>query len=114
MQYVPGKVSVTQLVLSFLRSVYGAVAANQYNAAYIFTIFLSIVEVATQIKSCVSRIQIKNHISRIQIKNLYNNYQNGKICVPTDLAYLAISRFTRPRVVHKTTFEGSLSEILCI
>ena len=60
MQYAPAKVSITQLVLSFLRSVYDAVAANPCKAAFIFAIFLLIVEVDIQIKSCISHLKNAN------------------------------------------------------
>ena len=39
MQFAPAKVSITQLVLSFLRSVYDAVTVNPCKVAFIFAIF---------------------------------------------------------------------------
>ena len=45
MQFASAKVSFTQFVISFLCSVSDAVSGKQYNAAYIFAIFLVIVEV---------------------------------------------------------------------
>ena len=60
MQFAPAKVSITQLVLSLLRSVYDAVTANPCKAAFIFAIFLLIVEVDIQIKSCISHLKNAN------------------------------------------------------
>ena len=60
MQFAPAKISITQLVLSFLRSVYDAVTANPCKAAFIFAIFLLIVEVDIQIKSCISHLKNAN------------------------------------------------------
>ncbi len=60
MQFAPAKVSIMQLVLSFLRSVYDAVTANPCKAAFIFAIFLLIVEVDIQIKSCISHLKNAN------------------------------------------------------
>ena len=64
MQFAPAKVSITQLVLSFLRSVYDAVTANPCKVAFIFAIFLLIVEVDAQIKSFLS------HLKDTDLKNL--------------------------------------------
>jgi hypothetical protein len=54
MQFAPAKVSIMQLVLSFLRSESDAVTANQYSAAYIFALATLIVEADSKIKSCIS------------------------------------------------------------
>ena len=54
MQFAPAKVSIMQLVLSFLRSESDAVTANQYSAAYIFALPTLIVEADSKIKSCIS------------------------------------------------------------
>jgi hypothetical protein len=60
MQFAPAKVSIMQLVLSFLQSVSDAVTANQYSAGYIFAIFILIVEGDSKIKSCISLLKDKN------------------------------------------------------
>jgi hypothetical protein len=60
MQFAPAKVSITQLVLSFLRSVSDAVIAKQYSAAYIFALFILIADDDSKIKSCISLLNNKN------------------------------------------------------
>ena len=60
MQFAPAKVSITQFVLSFLCSVSDAVSSKQYNAAYIFAIFVVIVEVEAKINSCISHLKNRN------------------------------------------------------
>ena len=56
----PAKVSITQFVLSFLCGVSDAVSGKQYNAAYIFAIFVVIVEVEAKIDSCISHLKDRN------------------------------------------------------
>ena len=60
MQFAPAKVSITQFVLSFLCNVSDAVSSKQYNAAYIFAIFVVIVEVEAKINSCISHLKNRN------------------------------------------------------
>ena len=60
MQFAPAKVSITQFVLSFLCSVSDAVSGKQYNAAYIFAIFVVIVEVEAKKDSCISHLKDRN------------------------------------------------------
>ena len=107
MQFVPAKVSIMQFVLScsFLCGVSDAVSGKQYNAAYIFAIFVVIVEVEAKIGSC---------ISHLKGRNLKNMHQNRKICVEIELVYNVTSWFTWLHVVPKPTFKGSLSKILYI
>ena len=71
MQFAPAKVSITQFVLSFLCSVSDAVSSKQYNAAYIFAIFVVIVEVEAKINSCISHLKnrnVKNFITCTKIE----------------------------------------------
>ena len=75
MQFAPAKVSITQFVLSFLCGVSDAVCGEQYNVAFIFAIFVVIVEVEAKIDSCISHLKDRNK------KKLYNMHQNRKICV---------------------------------
>ena len=60
MQFAPAKVSITQFVRSFLCRVSDAVSVKQYNAAYIFAIFVVIVEVEAKINSCISHLKGRN------------------------------------------------------
>ena len=102
----PAKVSIMQFVLSFLCSVSDAVSGKQHNAAYIFAIFVVIVEVEAKINSCMSHLKDRN-------LKIYM-HQNRKTCVQIELVYNVISWFTRLHVVSTPTFEGSLSKILYI
>ena len=108
MQFAPAKVSIMQLVLSFLGGVSDAVSGKQYKTAYILAIFVVIVEVEAKIDSCISHLKDRN------LNKLYNIHQNRKRWVQIELVYNVISCFTRPHVVSKPTFEGSLSKILYI
>ena len=53
-------ISITQFVLIFLCSVSDALSSKQYNAGYIFAIFIVIVEVEAKINSCISHLKDRN------------------------------------------------------
>ena len=77
MQFAPAKVSITQFVRSFLRSVFDAVSGKQYNAAYIFAIFVVIVEIEAKINSCISHLKdrnLKNFITCTRIEKYASKF----------------------------------------
>ena len=77
MQFAPAKVSITQFVLIFLCSVSDAVSGKQYNTAYIFAIFVVIVEVEVKINSCISHLKdrnLKNFITCTKIEKYASKF----------------------------------------
>ena len=71
MQFAPAKVSITQFVLSFLCGESDTVSDKQYNAAYIFAVFVVIVEVEPKIDSCIFHLKdrnVKNFITCTKIE----------------------------------------------